>query len=72
MKLKLTILLFGIIVFTSCKKQECKCTTVYYDANGYYIGSDDDKKYTVSDASECQSHNSSTATEVTNCELDDN
>lgn len=71
MKLKLATFTLGILLFASCQKHECECTTVFYDSNGYYPGSEDDIKYTVKNQDECNSYNKSTATEVTNCHLDD-
>lgn len=70
MKLKLATLALGTLVFASCQKHECECTTVFYDSEGFYIGSEDDIKYTVKDESECDSYNYSSTTEVTNCHLD--
>lgn len=72
MKLKTAAVVLGTLVLISCKKdRECECTTVFYDAGGFYAGSEDDIKYTVKDQAECASYNKSTATEVTNCHLDD-
>lgn len=70
MKLKLTAIVFTALALSSCKKdQECECTTVYYDQQQIYVGSDD-QTYLVKDHTECHSYNSQSATEVTNCHID--
>ncbi|MCO5259530.1 MAG: hypothetical protein M9916_05250 [Crocinitomicaceae bacterium] len=70
MKKIVLILPIVALIATSCKKeQECECTTVFYDENGYYLNSTK-KDYMVSDDAECQSYNTNTASEVTNCGLD--
>lgn len=72
MKLKIAILVVGVIALTSCKKNhECECTSVYTNAEGVYAGSQDDVKYHVKNRSECEAYNKSTATEVKTCTLDD-
>lgn len=63
------IVLVGLILF-SCQKHECECTTVFYDSEGLYIGSEDDIKHIVKNDTECKSYNKSTPTESTNCSLD--
>ncbi len=72
MKLKLTAIVVGALVLISCKKDyECECTTVFYNSEGTYVGSEDDIKHIVKDQAECDTYKKNTTTEVTTCTLDD-
>ncbi len=70
MKLKLTAIVFTALALSSCKKdQECECTTVFYNNEQIYVGSED-QTYLVKDHTECHSYDKKTTTEVTSCVID--
>ncbi|HLU86120.1 MAG TPA: hypothetical protein VKZ44_00085 [Taishania sp.] len=71
MKKLFGILVVGLVVLSSCKKDyTCECSTRHY-VDGYY-SHETENEYTVKNSTECASYEKNTSVEVTTCVLDDN